>query len=135
MYLAAVGAALLAQGATSLLLDEAADVDLAPTHGLLTTDERHAALHVVWGLVLLACTVLAARPRPLVVLGVVFGAFYTALGVAGLADDSAFGLHLGWGENVFHLLVGPLALLFAALAVLEERTPTPAARAGEPRLG
>jgi hypothetical protein len=136
IYLAAVGVALLGQGSASLLLADAADVNLAPLHGLLTTDDRHAGLHVVWGLVLLAFAIFARRHQVLIVLGFVFGAFYTSLGVVGLFDKAAFGLHLGWGENVFHLLVGPLALIFARFAALEdERARTPSSRAGELRPG
>jgi hypothetical protein len=136
IYLAAVGVALLGQGSASLLLDEAFHVNLAPLHGLLTTDDRHAGLHVVWGLVLLAFAVVAPRPQVLIVLGFVFGTFYTALGVVGLFDEAAFGLRLGWGENAFHLLVGPLALILARLAALEEeRAREPPSRAGELRPG
>jgi hypothetical protein len=136
IYLAAVGAALLGQGSLSLLLDEGLNVNLAPLHGLLTTDDRHAGLHVVWGLVLLAFAALAVHPPVLIGLGCAFGAFYTALGVIGLFDKAAFGLHLGWGENAFHLLVGPLALMLAWLAGLEEmRVRTPSPRPGELRPG
>jgi hypothetical protein len=136
IYLAAVGVALLGQGSSSLLLDEALNVNLAPLHGLLTTDDRHAGLHVVWGLVLLAFAALAARPPVLIVLGLVFGAFYTALGVVGLFDEAAFRLHLGWGENAFHLLVGPLALILSGLAAQEEeRARTPSPGPGELRPG
>ena len=136
IYLAAVGAALLGQGSASLLLDKALNVNLAPLHGLLTTDDRHAGLHVVWGLVLLAFAALAVRAPVLIGLGFVFGVFYTALGVVGLFDNAAFGLHLGRGENAFHLLVGPLGLILAGLAALEEdRARTHYAGPGELRPG
>jgi hypothetical protein len=112
-YLAVVGAALLVQGSLSLVLHQALAVDLSPLHGFLTTDDRHAALHVAWGLVLVAVAAGAAHERTVIVAGVVFGSFYTALGVLGLLVHDPLGLHLGWGENVFHLLVGPAALILA----------------------
>jgi hypothetical protein len=112
-YLAVVGAALLAQGTLSLFLHEALAVDLSALHGFLTTDDRHAALHVAWGLVLVAVVASGAHERTLIAVGVVFGSFYTALGVVGLLVHDPFELHLGWGENVFHLLVGPVALILS----------------------
>ena len=41
----------------------------------------------------------------------IFGVFYTALAFLGLFVHYPFGLHLGPGENVFHFLVGPAALV------------------------
>jgi hypothetical protein len=113
-YLAVVGGALLLQGAASLVLHELLSVDLTSLHGFLTTDDRHAALHVVWGAILLGVAAGPARAQRLV--GLVFGVFYVALGVLGLVVHDPFGLRLGPGENVFHLLIGPLALGFALLA-------------------
>jgi Domain of unknown function (DUF4383) len=113
-YLLVVGGALLVQGASSLVLHELLSVNLKPLHGFLTTDDRHAALHVVWGVILLAVTVRPPREQRLV--GLVFGVFYVALGVLGLLVHDPFGLQLGWGENVFHLVIGPLALGFVLLA-------------------
>jgi hypothetical protein len=115
VYLAAVGAVLLVQGPTSLLLHEALDVDISGLHGFLTTDDRHAVLHILWGVILLAGAGLLEDAR-LVTLGLVFGVFYAGLGVLGVVVDDPFGLRLGWGENVFHLLIGSLGLVFAVRA-------------------
>ena len=112
VYLTAVGALLLVQGSISLVLHEGFGVDLAPTHGLLTMHDPHAVLHVVWGIVIL----LAVRAYP-IALGAAFGVFYTTLGIVGLFDHDAFGMDLGAGQNAFHLIIGPLALVFTALAL------------------
>jgi hypothetical protein len=86
------------------------DVDLDAWHGLLTTDDRHALLHVAWGLFIIPAAVLADEAW-LVGLGLLFGAFYVALAVLGVVVDDPFGLRLGLGENAFHWIIGPLALV------------------------
>lgn len=111
-YLAVLGAVLLLQGSTSLLLHEGVDVDLGGWHGLLTTDDRHAALHVAWGAFLLPAAALASD-RALIALGFVFGVFYSALAILGIVVDDPFGLRLGPGENAFHAIIGPLGLVLA----------------------
>jgi hypothetical protein len=50
-----------------------------------------------------------------------FGVFYTALAVLGLAVHHPFGLRLDRGENVFHLLVGPITLALGLVAMRVER--------------
>jgi hypothetical protein len=117
-YLALVGALLLLQGSASLLLHEALALNLSSLHGFLTPNDRHAILHVVWGLMILAVLALKVSERTVIWFGFVFGVFYVALGVLGIVVHDPFGLHLGWGENVFHLLIGPLALIFASEAAL-----------------
>ena len=52
-----------------------------------------------------------------------FGVFYTALAVLGLAVHHPFGLRLDQGENVFHLLVGPITLALGVVAMRVERQP------------
>lgn len=111
-YLAVLGGALLLQGSTSLLLHEVLDVDLSGWHGLLTTDDRHAALHVVWGAVTLPAAAVVGETA-LVGFGLVFGTFYLALAVLGVVIHDPFGLRLGFGENAFHWIIGPLALVLA----------------------
>jgi hypothetical protein len=111
-YLVVLGAALLFQGASSLLLHEVLDVDLSGWHGLLTTDDRHATVHVVWGVLTLLAAAIAVEPA-LVGFGFVFGAFYVALAVLGVVVHDPFGLRLGFGENAFHWIIGPLALVLA----------------------
>jgi hypothetical protein len=112
VYLIVIGAVLLLQGSASLLLHEALDVDLSGWHGLLTTDDRHAALHVAWGAVMLPVAAFAGEVT-LVGLGFVFGAFYVALAILGVVMHDPFGLRLGFGENAFHWIIGPLALVLA----------------------
>jgi hypothetical protein len=119
-YLGVLGAALLLQGSTSLLLHEALTVGLSWSHGFLTTDDRHAALHVAWGLGMLAALAVRSADRSLIRLGLVFGAFYLALAILGIVVDHPFGLRLGVGENVFHAIIGPLALV---LALSQARAP------------
>lgn len=55
--------------------------------------------------------------RPLVVLALVFGVFYTGLGVWGVMVYHPLGLELDLPENIFHLIAGPLALLLGVLSV------------------
>ena len=112
VYLLVAGVVLLAQGSVSLFLHEGVDVDLSGWHGLLTTDDRHAGLHVVWGAIMLPVAALAGDVT-LVGLGFVFGAFYVALAILGVVMHDPFGLRLGFGENAFHWIIGPLALVLA----------------------
>ena len=123
-YLALVGTGLFLQGASSLVLHEGVGATLASWHGLLTPDDRHAGLHVVWGLLLLAAVAVGGEPL-LVAAGYVFGVFYLALGVLGILVHHPFGLMLGAGENGFHLIVGPLALILAVLHTRAVRRPAP----------
>ena len=111
-YLVVLGAVLLLQGSISLLLHEVFDMDLSAWHGLLTTDARHATLHVVWGVLTLPAAAVAGEAA-LVGFGLVFGAFYLALAVLGVAVHYPLGLRLGFGENAFHWIIGPLALVLA----------------------
>ena len=111
-YLGVLGAVLLLQGAGSLLLHEGLDVDLGGWHGLLTTDDRHAVLHVAWGAFLLPAAALASD-HLLIGLGFVFGVFYSVLAILGIVVDDPFGLRLGLGENAFHAIIGPLSLVLA----------------------
>ena len=106
-YVVLVGALLLAEGSALLVIDR---LDLNAV--IATNDSRHNLLHVVWGIALLAL-VLAHRE---VFGALLFGAFYVALGVLGLVLSNPLGLLLGPGENAFHFVVGPLALLFGLWA-------------------
>ena len=56
--------------------------------------------------------------RALLGVGSFFGVFYLLLGLLGIVVHDPFGLRLGWGENGFHLIVGPVALV---LVLLEAR--------------
>jgi hypothetical protein len=115
VYVLALGAGLLLEGG-SLLLVNVLGLPLA----IGTNDTRHNLLHVVWGIGLLA---IAATPQSrgstrVAWAAAVFGVFYVALGVLGVLLDRPFGLLLGPGENGFHFIVGPLALLLGARALL-----------------
>jgi hypothetical protein len=117
-YVLALGAGLLLEGG-GLLLVSAMALPLA----VGTNDTRHNVLHVVWGIGLLA---IAATPQGrgstrVAWAALVFGVFYVALGVLGVLLDRPFGLLLGPGENVFHFVVGPLALILGARALFLTR--------------
>jgi hypothetical protein len=139
IYIAVLGSALLIDGAGLIVLDQ---LHLALPFS--TSDLRHNLLHVVWGIALLAVTMKSGpgRQRRLISAALIFGAFYTALGVVGLTVDRPFGLLLGPGENAFHFTVGPLSLIIGAWALrsVDVSRPTsvgsmPAARrANEARL-
>jgi hypothetical protein len=109
-FLLVLGTVLLVQGTLSLVLDATGlDGDRLPQR-LANSDPGHAAIHLAWGLLLV---VLVRRGLPgadAVRLCLLFGVFYSALAVAGLAVHHPLGLRLDRGENVFHLLVGPAAL-------------------------
>ena len=108
LYALVLGIGLLLEGAGLLLLE---------VFGVMPGDTRHNAMHAIWGLVMLGLLATSSSPwRPALVL-LVFGVFYTALAIAGVVIDRPAGLLLGPGENVFHFMVGPLALVLGVLAV------------------
>jgi hypothetical protein len=49
--------------------------------------------------------------------------FYVALAVLGVMLDDPFGLRLGPGENGFHFIVGPAALVVGSLALRAQAEP------------
>ena len=110
-----LGAALLLEGGLLLALDALrATLPAAAAMPFATGDVRHNGLHLIWGVVILGLLATSRSGQRATVVALVFGVFYTLLGVAGLLIDRPFGLLLGPGENVFHLTVGPLALLLGA---------------------
>jgi hypothetical protein len=116
LYVWVLGAGLLLDGALLLVLDRLG----VSVEGLNVSDIRHNLLHVVWGIGLLVVSYLARKEgRELwpAWAAVVFGAFYVALGIAGVTLTNPFGLQLGPGENAFHFTVGPLALVLGAWAL------------------
>jgi len=116
LYVWVLGAGLLLDGALLIVLNQLGVVVV----GVNATDTRHNVLHVVWGIALLAVSFLARQEgRGLwpAWAAVVFGAFYVALGIAGVTINNPFGLQLGPGENAFHFTVGPLALILGAWAL------------------
>jgi hypothetical protein len=111
VFLLVAGVLLLGQGTASLVLDWAGG-QLPPLLQAFVADPLHATIHVAWGLVMLG--VLGARGgdrRVLAALALAFGVFYTGLAFLGVFVHHPFGLRLGPGEDAFHFLVGPAALL------------------------
>ena len=128
-YLWLVMAGLLLQGAGSLLLDMRPDVQAATPYVLATVmngNPPHAVLHIAWGSAGLAFLALFRSAGARLLLGLVFGIFYTGLGFLGIAVHDPFGMRLELPENVFHLTVGPLMLLLTALAWRTRPAPEPA---------
>jgi hypothetical protein len=116
-YLWTLMGGLLAQGLGSLVLRLAPELDARSPYlvsGVLGIDIWHALIHIVWGaagLLLLARLGRRIAGR----LALVFGLFYTALGLLGVLVHHPLGLKLDLFENGFHLVAGPLALLAAAV--------------------
>jgi hypothetical protein len=109
-YLGGLGVGLLAQGTLSLVLDAA---DLASNQlpqRFANSDPVHAAIHVLWGIVMVVLVRRGLPDAAAAQLAVAFGVFYTALGIAGVVVHHPLGLRLDRGENVFHLVVGPVTL-------------------------
>jgi hypothetical protein len=116
-FLWIAGAGLLLQGVISLALLPFTSKPSQATDGLLASSYRHAAIHIVWGLLMLG--VLLCR-RPAIELAWItfgFGVFYLALGISGYREHDPFGIHMHRGENRFHLIVGSLALAIGARAL------------------
>ena len=125
LYVIVLGAGLLLEGATLLVLDA-----LKIPAPITSSDVRHNVLHVVWGAALLA-----VGPWRPVWAALIFGTFYVALGIVGLTIDQPFGLQLGPAENIFHFTVGPLALLLGAWALRTMADqPVPSRSAARPAL-
>ena len=105
---------LLIQGSGSLLLRLRPDIE-SITPGLLATimngNIPHAILHMVWGTIGLIILITQRSYNVRLGLGLIFGLFYTSLGILGIFVLNPFGLRLGWQENLFHLTVGPLMLI------------------------
>jgi len=83
--------------------------------GAFGIDFWHALLHIAWGMIGLAVLSTSQTHRPLVTLALIFGGFYTALGVWGVLVYHPLDLELDLPENAFHLVAGPLALLLGWL--------------------
>lgn len=128
-YLWLVMAGLLLQGGGSLLLDLRPDAQAATPYVLATVmngNPPHAVLHIVWGAAGLAILALFRSAGARLLLGLVFGLFYTGLGFLGIAVHDPFGMRLMLPENVFHLTVGPLMLVLTYLAWRGRPAPAPA---------
>ena len=85
--------------------------------GIFGIDSWHAWIHIAWGslgIVLLARSVAQQTPAWL---ALAFGAFYTALGIAGVLFHHPLGLELDLFENAFHLTAGPATLLLGIAGI------------------
>ena len=89
--------------------------------GAFGIDFWHAWIHIGWGLVGLVVLKSASTRQPAVRLALIFGIFYTALGIWGVLAHHPLGLELDLPENLFHLTAGPLTLLLGLLALLKPR--------------
>jgi len=118
VYGVVVGAGLLLEGGALLLINTLGWTPPALGLPLTSNDTRHNLLHVFWGVVLLVLLVASRDYRRANATLLVFGIFYTLLGLLGIVVDNPFGLLLGPGENGFHLLVGPVALALGGWATL-----------------
>ena len=116
-YLVVLGAALLGQGLLSWLLDWTGNASSRMPYRFANADPRHAFIHVVWGVVILVLVGRGMTERGYAWLALSFGVFYTALAVLGLAVHHPLGLRLDRGENIFHLIVGPVSLAVGAVAL------------------
>ncbi len=114
IYLWLTMSLLFIQGSGSLLLRLRPDIE-SITPGLLATlmngNIPHAILHIVWGTIGLIILITQRSYNIRLGLGLIFGLFYTLLGLLGIFVFNPFGLRLGWQENLFHLTVGPLMLI------------------------
>ena len=122
-YLALLGGTLLVQGLLSWALDWTGNASDQLPQRFANSDPRHAFIHVAWGAVMLVLVARGMDERGYARLALAFGLFYTALAALGLAVHHPFGLRLDRGENVFHLIVGPITLALAMVALRVQRMP------------
>jgi hypothetical protein len=122
-YIVVLGATLFVQGLAAWALDWSGRASSTLPARFANSDPRHAAIHVAWGALMLWVVARGADERGYVRLALAFGVFYSALAVLGLAVHHPFGLRLDAGENVFHLIVGPVTLALALAAMRLERMP------------
>jgi hypothetical protein len=120
VYLWIVMLGLLLQGIGSLalrLIPGLPAITPALVIALMLGHIPHAILHITWGVAGIVFLLIFHSRRALIGLGLVFGTFYTLLGIIGAMVNNAFGLQLAIGENAFHLIVGPLTLIVTFVAL------------------
>jgi hypothetical protein len=116
-YLWVLMGGLLVQGAGSLIFRL---VPALPDHspllvrGAFGIDFWHALIHIAWGVAGIAVLRASISARPLILLMLLFGVFYTAFGLWGALQDHPLGLELDLPQNLFHLVAGPLSLVIGA---------------------
>jgi hypothetical protein len=94
-----------------------------PVRGVFGIDFWHSWVHIAWGAAGVAILAIRRTPRAAGRLALVFGVFYTTLGVLGVLIHNPFALQLGNFENTFHLTAGPLTLLIGILATTRSGGP------------
>ena len=112
-YLLLLMGGLLAQGLGSLAFRLVPALPAAAPYlvrGILGIDFWHAWIHILWGAAGIALLLLQRGTPAAVRLALIFGLFYTALGILGVTLHHPFGLKLDVFENGFHLTAGPLTL-------------------------
>ena len=117
-YLWILMGGLLLQGGGSLIFRLAPALAASAPYivrGTLGIDFWHAWIHILWGVAGVALLIFRSTGPALVRLALIFGVFYTALGIAGVAIHHPLGLELDWFENSFHLTAGPATLLLGVL--------------------
>ena len=115
-YLFVLGLLLFIQGAASLIR-QAIDYDAGwLVNGLLNADPLHAAIHIAWGLTMIA-SAFVLNARQIASVALVFGVFYVGLAALGVAVYHPLGLRLDFFENAFHWTVGPLTLALGVGAI------------------
>lgn len=113
LYLWVLMGGLLVQGLGSLIFRLAPAL---PAHsgllirGAFGIDFWHALIHIVWGLAGLAVLGAGRSRARLIYLALIFGVFYTPLGLWGVLAHHPLGLELDLPENLFHLVAGPSSL-------------------------
>ncbi len=116
-YLGVLMGGLLVQGIVSLIFRAmpalAANMPYL-VRGIFGIDFWHAWIHILSGSAGSAI-VASGRWQAHVRLALVFGVFYTALGIAGVALHHPLGLALDWFENSFHLVAGPTTLVLGVV--------------------
>ncbi len=105
-YLATVATLLFVQGSLVLLFLGFSITLPSPWDRAVRPDALHGIIHVVWAL--LIATGLAVGKHRQTALS--FSLFYLLLALFGIVMIHPWGLLLDSGENLFHLLVGAIAL-------------------------
>lgn len=110
LYVWILGAALALEGIGMFILGAIPEATIPSPFEAFRPDPPHDALHVVWGVALLALPLLRPRTFRPEILATIFGVFYVGLGFLGVFVYHPFGLRLDLGQNAFHFTVGPIAL-------------------------
>lgn len=126
-YTAAAGGFLLLQGTSTLLILMFPALDRAFPQLLQATRmiPIHSAMHIFTGLLALAA-LRWGRRAGVWWFSLLFGMYYTALGLVGLITGLQFGLGLQPFDHPFHLLAGIPGLIAAAIGYAPDPTKEPA---------